>query len=324
MNLARVVSVGILAIGLASCQHFEAERETTQPNILLIIADDLGFTDLSSYGSEIRTPNIDALAARGLRFSQFHTAPQCAPTRAMLYSGNNNHVAGALPDHREAFLSDQITPFPKRLQMLGYRTLIVGKWHLGHDAHQAPNHAGFDQSFVLTHGATHQFSTLGLTPRGTRYREDGRVVDYPTGEYTTTLFTNRIIDWIGSAKQPNKPFLAVASYTAPHWPLQVPEADLDLYQGVYDAGYDVLRQQRLDGAIAAGVAQPQTLPTRDPSVAAWDSLSPMQQRIESRKMELLAAMIEVLDRNIGRLIVHIRTADQLDNNLIILLSENGA
>ena len=237
---------------LSACA--ETMEPDPRPNLVLIVADDLGYADLGVFGSDIRTPNIDALATEGMLFTQFHTAPVCAPTRAMLLSGNNNHVAGMgrqgvsgplqvyLPGY-ETHLSDRVAPMPRLLQEAGYHTYTAGKWHLGPGIEYGPQAAGFERSFNLTHGAGSHFSSVGFFEGGSVYRADGVEVEYPDGQYTTELFTDRLIEFIDSQRDDGRPFFAFAAYTSPHWPLEVPDDYLDLYRGQYDAGI-----RRLEGA----------------------------------------------------------------------------
>jgi arylsulfatase len=306
------------------------------PNILLIVADDLGYSDLGVFGSDIRTPNIDAIAANGMLFTDFHTSPSCQPTRAMLMSGNNNHVAGVGRQHRsplitmavdgfEGHLSDRVVPFPVLLQQAGYRTYMAGKWHLGDEPEQGPHASGFDRSFSLIHGAGAHFSGTGLFPGGSLYRMDGKEVEFPDGAYTTELFTDRLIEFIDADREAGRPFFAYAAYTAPHWPLQVPDDYLNLYAGQYDQGYDQLRAERLDSLKAAGIIPREAeLPPRNDAIAPWDSLSADAQRKESRKMELYAAMVENLDHHVGRLVQYLQANDLYENTLIVFMSDNGA
>lgn len=307
-----------------------------RPNILLLVADDLGYADLGVYGGDIETPNIDALATEGMLFTRFHTAPMCAPSRAMLLSGNNNHIAGMASQSRigirgnpipgyEASLSDRIVPFSRLLQDAGYNTYIVGKWHLGYETQQSPRAAGFSRSFTMLNGAGTHFDVLGWNARGSTYRQDGELVDYPVGRYSTDLYTERLIGFVNANKDDNKPFFAFAAYTSPHWPLQVPDEYLDLYSGRYDDGYDELREQRFDSLKEAGIIPLSSeLPPRDDSVTPWTELSAEQQRKESRKMELYAAMVDNLDDHIGRLIDYLKSNDLYDNTLIVFMSDNGA
>ena len=313
-----------------------ASNPSERPNILLIVADDLGYADLGAYGSDIRTPNIDSLAAAGMLFTQFHVSTSCAPSRAMLLSGNNNHVAGVgrqAPSRimrenirgYEGHLSDRIAAMPALLQQAGYRTYMAGKWHLGITTENSPKEAGFDRSFGLVGGGANHFSSTNWTARGARYWEDGVEVEYPEGAYSTELYTDRLIEFIDAERDGDRPFFAYAAYTSPHWPLQVPEDYLDLYRGRYDQGYDVLREQRFESLKEAGIIPPASVPAhRNEAVALWDDLDPEQQRREARKMELYAAMVENLDGHVGRLIEYLRANDLFDDTLIVFMSDNGA
>ena len=283
------------------------------PNILLIVADDLGYADLGSFGSDIRTPNLDALAAEGVIFTQFHTAPMCAPTRAMLLSGYENA------------LSDRIVPFPRLLQEAGYRTYTAGKWHLGNEEENSPTAAGFTRSFNLLHGGGSHFSDKGFFEGGSLYREDGVLTAWPEGAYSTELFTDRLLEFMEEGRGSGQPFFAFAAYTSPHWPLQVPDDDLDRYAGRYDRGYDWLREENLRRLKAAGIVAPDhPLPPRNPDVTPWEELSPEEQRYEARKMELYAAMVENLDFHVGRLLAWLDETGEADNTLVVFMSDNGA
>ena len=319
---------------LSACS--EAVEPDRRPNLVLIVADDLGYADLGVFGSDIRTPNIDALATEGMLFTQFHTAPVCAPTRAMLLSGNNNHVAGMgrqgasgplqvhLPGY-EAHLSDRVAPMPRLLQEAGYHTYTAGKWHLGPAIEYGPKAAGFERSFNLTHGVGSHFSSVGFFEGGSVYRADGVEVEYPDGQYTTELFTDRLIEFIDSQRGDGRPFFAFAAYTSPHWPLQVPDEYLDLYEGQYDAGYDVLREQRFESLKKAGIIpESSSLPPRNAAITPWDDLDAEEQRREIRKMELYASMVENLDYHVGRLIEYLKSSGLYDNTLIVFMSDNGA
>ncbi len=300
------------------------------------MADDLGYADLGIFGSEIQTPNIDSIATGGMLFTQFHTAPLCAPTRAMLLSGNNSHVAGMAKQHQigvlgtpvpgyENSLSNRIVPFTKLLQDGGYNTYMAGKWHLGLAPENSPLEAGFSRSFALLNGAASHFSDIGYSDVGSSYREDGELAEYPTGRYSTEYYTDRLIEYIDEGKADNKPFFAYAAYTSPHWPLQVPNEYLDLYSGHYDDGYDALRERRFESLKEAGIIPLEsTLPPRNETIRPWEDLSPEERRRESRKMELYAAMLDNLDDQIGRLIEYLKANDIYENTLIVFMSDNGA
>ena len=307
-----------------------------RPNILLIVADDLGYADLGAYGSDIETPNIDALAAEGILFTQFHTAPLCEPTRAMLLSGNNNHVAGVASQSREGVagvplagyensLSERIIPFPRLLQDVGYDTYTVGKWHLGLELENSPHAAGFSRSFNLLQGAGTHFDDRGFSDGGSLYRENEELVEYPVGRYSTEMYTDKLIEFIKQDSNNGNPFFAFAAYTSPHWPMQVPDEYLDLYAGHYEEGYDALRMSRFDSLKEAAIIPLDSeLPPRNDSITPWRDLNADQQKKESRKMELYAAMVDNLDDHVGRLIGFLKDSGLYENTLIIFMSDNGA
>lgn len=323
----------LVAVGAAA----HAQEPPSRPNILLLVADDLGYADLGVFGGTVRTPNIDALAARGLTLTQFHAAALCAPTRAMLLSGNNNHVAGLgrqgnLPGPvipglagYENRLSDRVAPLPRLLKDAGYNTYMVGKWHLGDTLEHSPAAAGFDRSFAMAFGAGNHFNDVGIRPAPSIYFEDRREVEWPEGAYSTELYTDKLIEFIDAGKDSGRPFFAFAAYTSPHWPLQVPEEDLDLYAGRYDMGYDRLREENFERLKQAGIiAARSRLPPRNPAITPWSELTREEQRIESRKMELYAAMLENLDRHVGRLLEHLRATGLYHDTLIVFMGDNGA
>lgn len=337
-KLAGAILLALITVGGCSKKSTEpmAVVEDDRPNILLIVADDLGYADLGVHGSSIRTPNIDALAATGRLFTQFHTAPMCAPTRAMLLSGNNNHVAGmarqstrslaghAVPGY-EASLSDRIAPLPRLMRDAGYHTYTVGKWHLGMTAETSPHSAGFTRSFSMLDGAGTHFDAVGFFEGGSTYWADDDFSEYPVGRYSTDLYTERLIEFIDSNKGDGRPFFAFAAYTSPHWPLQVPDEYLDIYAGQYDDGYDALRETNFEALKAAGIIpEESSLPPRNDWVTPWEELSDEDKRRESRKMELYASMVENLDDHVGRLLDHLKTEGIYDNTLIVFMSDNGA
>ena len=322
-----------LSLSLAAVAAAQDDR----PNILLIIADDLGYADLGVYGGDIRTPNIDALASEGVLFTQFHASPLCAVTRAMLYSGNNNTVAGLARQGSyagpvieglygyENRLSDRVGLLPRIMHDAGYRTYMAGKWHLGETLDASPYAAGFERSFAMKFGAGNHFDDTGIRPSGPKYFEDDTETGWPEGEYSTELYTNKLIGYLDEDKGSDRPFFMVAAYTSPHWPLQVPDEDLDLYAGRYDMGYDRLREQRFETLKGAGIIPADSdLPPRNASITPWDDLSAADQRRESRKMELYSAMVDNLDRHVGRLLDYLRDNDLYDNTLIVFMSDNGA
>ncbi|PCI53958.1 MAG: arylsulfatase [Alphaproteobacteria bacterium] len=311
---------------------------TQQPNILLIVADDLGLLDLGYMGSEIKTPNLDQLAQSGTILRNFYTAPTCSPTRSMLLSGTDHHIAG-LGDMAETssagtkkhpgyegYLNHQVTSLATRLQRNGYQTFMTGKWHLGYDQGQRPAHRGFDKSFALLNGAASHFAhgKMLIPGRPPQYLEDDRPISLPDNFYSTTSYTDKMLDYIDAATEQEKPFFAYLSYTAPHWPLQVPDNARDLYQGQYDGGYDRVRNHRISEAQKRGHLPQGVRPAPLPSDAApWDKVPPLLQKRSARQMEIYAAMVDVMDQQIGRVIAGLAKNGQLDNTVIIFMSDNG-
>ena len=332
----RAGQAGIAAVLLLLSCALASARPDERPNILLIVADDLGYADLGAYGSDIATPHLDALARQGVLFTQFQTAPMCAPTRAMLLSGNNNHVAGMANQQREGILgrpypgyenglSSRVAPLPRLLRDAGYDTYSVGKWPLGLTPEQSPTAAGFTRSWNMLDGAGTHYDGVGFENRPSTFWRDGDYTSYPDGEYATQWYTDRLIEFIEDGRGDGKPFFAYAAYTAPHWPLQVPAAERDRYAGRFDDGYDALRRRRFESLIDAGiVARGSPMPQRNPAITPWEELDEKQKRREARKMELYAAMVSNLDGHIGRLLAYLRDAGELDNTLVVFMSDNGA
>ena len=327
----------LLGFTIASNSITAQSNQNNKPNILLIVADDLGYTDPGCYGGDIKTPNIDQLAKQGLQFTNFHTSPLCAPTRAMLLSGNDNHVAGVgsmfpvtgtpregKPGY-EGHLTDRIATVAQLLKDGGYQTFMAGKWHVGFEDAYIPYAKGFEKSFVLLNGGGNHFNNNPIIENEPpQYRQDNQPVLFPEGRFSTDVYTEKMIGFIKD-RQPGKPFFAMLTYTAPHWPLQVPAEYLDKYRGRYDIGYDSLRVLRFNKQKAMGILPSNTkLPPRASQIKPWAELSPEEKKIESRKMELYAAMVEHLDDRIGQLLQYFKQWRLLDNTIIVFMSDNGA
>lgn len=319
-----------------SCKKVKAiENQDVRPNILLIVADDMGYADLGCFGSDISTPNIDALAAEGLRFTNFYSAPSCAPTRASLLTGADNHMAGLGSQFYkrreqwgyEGYLSDRVVTIPQVLTENNYQNYMVGKWHLGGKADQLPHQKGFQQSFVMHQGAGNHYNNMGFEGKDlpSKYSLNGKSMDWPENAYSTDLYTDYLIDFITKGQTNNKPFFAFAAYTSPHWPLQVDSSYWKKYEVHYKDGYEALRARRLETLKAEGiVAKDHPLPPLYPNITPWDSLSPEQQKVETRKMAIYAGMLENLDDNVGRLISTLKANGMYQNTVIIFMSDNGA
>jgi arylsulfatase len=311
----------------------------SRPNILIIVADDLGYTDLGAFGSEIATPNLDALAAGGLRLTNFHTAPTCAPTRAMLLSGTDNHLAGLgsqeglITDNQhgqpgyEMYLTDRVVTVATLLADAGYRTYMSGKWHLGTAPESWPAERGFGHSFALLQGGGSHFDQTPISPNNktATYVENGKPVQLPANFYSSDAYAQRLIDFLAADTKDPRPFFAYLAFTAPHWPLQAPDETIARYAGHYDEGYDILQERRLAKAKKVGVVAPDTVAgVRPPGLQKWSDLDPQQQRAETRRMEVYAAMIDRMDMNIGRVMAFLDRTGQRANTLIIFMSDNGA
>lgn len=346
----RRVATLSLAISLAACSPDPGSQNATstttpsadaRPNIVVILADDLGYSDLGFMGSEIRTPNIDALASSSTRFHQFYAAATCSPTRAMLLTGVDNHLAGLgnMAEHLaenqsgqpgyEGLLNGQVVTLPTLLRDAGYHTYMAGKWHLGGREGSRPHERGFENSFALMQGGASHFSDMrrivSVYPQ-TIYLENGeRVASLPNNFYSTEYFTDKTLAYIDANKVDDKPFFALLAPTAPHWPLQVKEKHLNLYAGVYDAGYDVIREARLSRMHELRVIHGDiTNVPRLGKVPAWKELSVEQQRHSARSMEVYAAMVERLDFHVGRVVRYLRDNGLYENTIIVFVSDNGA
>lgn len=247
----------------------------------------------------------------------------------MLLSGNNNHVAGmasqfsnplvtgSLPGY-EKHLSDRVGVLPRLLKASGYRTYMAGKWHLGSKWESSPESTsyeesvspaafGFDRSYNLSHGAGNHFDEVCMVEGGSHYYENGKRVTFPKGGYSTAVYTDKLISFLEADRDSAKPFFMFAAYTSPHWPLQVPEDEIGLYEGRYDSGYDELRETRIKSLKAAKIIPPSAqIPPRNPHVRPWSELPEDEKKVESKKMELYAAMVDNLDRHVGRLISYLK------------------
>lgn len=322
---------------LAGCASSPHTSDAQRPNILVIVADDLGYTDLGFLGSEIKTPNIDALARSGMLLTNFLVAPACSPTRAMLLTGRDAHdvgygtMAGEHDDVQrgapgyEGYLNDRFDTVATRLAGQGYLTCMAGKWHLGMRPVQGPSSRGFERSFALLPGGASHFGDayrLAYHPDPAPYREDGNPVSVPDDFYSSDFYTDKLITYAREAKSSGRPFFAYASYTAPHWPLHAPDAWIDRYVGVYDDGWDALRERRFNAARRHGIARGPK-PRRNWFVTPWEQMNPVERRREARNMEVYAAMVENLDHNIGRLLDALRASGQLENTLVLFFSDNG-
>jgi arylsulfatase len=307
---------------------------------LLIVADDLGWSDLGAFGGEIDTPHLDRLALRGVRLTNFHTAPVCAPTRAMLLTGADHHEVGLgvmgetiTPRHagkpgHEGHLNDRAALIAARMRDAGYRTLMAGKWHLGKQPEHSPLAHGFERSFALlggehNHYGADQTEATGGTHGPSKYRLDGELARYPEGAYSSEYFADRLIEFLDGGASDPRPFFAYLAFTAPHSPLQAPPALIEKYRGQYDAGPDALRESRLARmrSLELPIAHARPAPLRGGK--PWSEMAADERSPESRRMEVYAAMVEAMDIAVGRVIAAIERMRKLDDTVVIFLSDNG-
>ncbi len=315
--------------------------QDSRPNILLIMADDLGYTDIGAFGAEIDTPNIDMLAKSGIRFTNFHTSVSCSPTRSMMLTGTDNHIAGVgnmaelITDNQrgkpgyEGYLSRRVVTLAEVLRQGGYNTYMAGKWHLGHEPDQVPNVRGFDRSFtMLDGGASHWDDMAGIQVNGQRiaeyYLDNKRLDKLPANFYSSRSYSDFLIDAIREGRASRKPFLAYLAPTAAHDPVHAPEPWLSKYRGRYYGGYEVLKTERIARAKKLGIVNNDApAPKLNAKTIAWESLSAKEKAIKARTMEVYAGMIDAMDYNIGRVLSFLKDIGEYENTVIIFTSDNG-
>ncbi|QEG41722.1 arylsulfatase [Roseimaritima ulvae] len=326
----RLAFIGFACIFGASCCP-AGER----PNIIVIMVDDMGFSDIGCYGSEIPTPHLDALADRGVKFSQFYNTGRCCPTRASLLTGLYSHQAGVgwmtTNQHAPGYLgrlNDECVTIAEVLKPAGYFTAMTGKWHVGFKQGVTPWGRGFDRSLNLPAGGLH-FSNQTGSKGGTKLFLNGQQVarDDPRFDppwYGSDLWTERGIEFIDEALAKDQPFFWYLAHVAPHFPCMAPEATVAKYRGKYMAGWDQLREQRYQRQIDAGLIDKSwTLEPRPEQIPAWDSLPFEEQKRYDHMMAIYAAMIDEVDKNIGKLVAALEQRGQLDDTLILFLADNG-
>ena len=310
------------------------------PNVVVILLDDLGFSDVGCFGAEVRTPAIDRLAANGLRFSNYTTVPMCTPARAALLTGRNPHAVGCgwltfndpgYPGYRAGEISRDAPTLAELLRSAGYSTYAVGKWHNTAEHHVTPSAdrsswplaRGFDRFYGFVGGETHYFAPAQLV-------EDNAFLDhdvYRDGYYASDDWTDRAIAWLKAhaATSPDKPFLLYLAHNAPHAPLHAKRDDLARYAGAYDAGWDRIRAARLSRQVEAGLFDaPPRLPPRSSGVPSWEDVDTDRRKLFARYMELYAAVVDNTDQNVGRLVDTLAMLGKLDDTLIVVTSDNGA
>ncbi|KAI0015739.1 AtsA protein [Xylariomycetidae sp. FL0641] len=339
-----------------------ATKDSEKPNILVIVADDLGFTDPGCFGGEIKTPNIDKLASEGVRFSDFQASPACSPSRSMLMTGTSAHLAGlgtipefhqgkyTIPEYKDqpaylGHLSHKVVTMPELLRDSGYYTVMSGKWHLGSTKEHSPKARGFERSFtMLLGGGNHHGWEPRLEPEDEKYKpmirggtqgmymeEYDWVEKLPKDYYSSDYFTDRLLEYLKAQPEDDeRPFFAYLPFQAPHFPLQVSKEYIERYRGRYDAGPEAIREERIEKLKDLGFiprdAKPanfQSYPKRKAN-RPWTERDPVGRERSARKMEIFAGMVENMDWNIGRVLDHLSATGQLDNTAVFFLSDNGA
>jgi arylsulfatase len=349
----KALAVFLSLIVLSSCAGGRKNNKTVskdeRPNIVLILADDLGYSDIGCYGGEVQTPNLDYLAANGLRFRRFYNTSRCCPTRASLLTGLYNQQAGigemttarSEPGYR-GYITENTVTLAEVLKDAGYHTAMSGKWHVSNTVEQPSPEA---QQKWLNHQASHPyFSPVEQYPvnRGFEryYGNIFGVVDYfdpfslvngttpvgkvPEGYYHTDAINDTAVSYIRTLSKEEKPFFLYVAQTAPHWPLQALPEDIKKYEHTYEAGWDAIREARYKKMVAQGLINPATTPLspRINKALSWEQ-NP-DKEWDARAMAVHAAMIDRMDQGIGRIIQALREAGKLDNTIIVFLSDNGA
>jgi len=326
-----ISAVVVLVAQVICTEPVVAATASARPNIVIIMADDMGYSDLGCYGGEIETPNLNTLAKNGLRFTQFYNTARCCPTRAALLTGIYQHQAGighmvgnyGLPSY-QGYLNDQCVTIAEALKPAGYRTLTTGKWHVGSSKGHWPLDRGFDRYFGTPSGGGVYFKgTLKVRSNVFFVRDDERV-EFPDDGYVTDLFTDYAIEFVNEAARGDQPFFLYLAHIAPHWPLQARPEDIAKYKGRYDIGWDEVRKRRYARQVEMGIVDSQwELSPRHPQAKPWEETPEAKQNDLAHRMEIYAAQIDSIDQNVGRLVEKLEALGVLDNTVIFFLSDNG-
>lgn len=343
-NHKLIIGSGMMLTGM-SVGHTATEPNTiyntdTQkpPNVLVIMADDLGFSDISPYGGEIQTPNLQMLAENGVSFTDFSVTPYSAPSRAAFLTGSDPHEVGvgnlfeiSSPEQKAdpsyvGHLNDKALTIAQRLQQAGYFTVMSGKWHLGTEPKQAPTNWGFDKFFGLLKGEANHFKRPNYPegPYGPElYRLNGEMTDIPDNFYSSTTYADYLIESLDKRPK-NKPFFAYLQFTAPHSPLQAPHEDIEKYSDYYLNGPRALAEQRFESAKKLNLIPTSAKQPVIKGYPEWDSFSEDDRQKEVKRMQIYAAMVDNMDANIGRIVDNLKVKGELDNTYIFFFSDNGA
>jgi arylsulfatase A-like enzyme len=321
----------------ASPEKNATATSPVRPNILVILADDMGFSDASPYGGEIYTPSLASLAYQGAMFTNFHVAPTCTPTRAMLMTGRDSHDVGVgnmkelLSDNQygkpgyEGVLNSQAVTIATMLQAAGYHTYMAGKWHLGQTKEQLPASRGFEDSVLLAEGGADNWEKRPYTPtyKAVHYYEGLREIDLPPDFYSSKFYTDKLISYIDRNVTDGKPFFGYLAFQAVHQPHQAPAEFTERYAWAYRAGWSAIKDTRYQRQVELGLMPAGLELLSMPGVPDWSSLSPDQQQMNAKRMAVYAGMLEYMDMSIGRLMAYLKDKDLLDNTVVVFMSDNG-
>ena len=321
----------------AICVCLSAQAGAAQPNVVVLLVDDAGFMDFGAYGGEANTPHITRLAQEGVRFSNYHTSPLCAPSRAMLLTGLDNHKTGVatIPEVVTKEQKDSpayalrllpgVETIADHLKGAGYQTYMTGKWHLGRGDGDLPNHHGFDRSFVLDASGADNWEQKSFMPfyDEAPWFEDGEPARLPDDFYSSKFLVDKMIDYLKSG-QSQDPFFAYIAFQAIHIPVQAPREFVDRYEGVYKDGWHALLERRFQKAKELGLVPAEaSAPRMHPKLRQWESLTPAERDHYEGNMMVNAGMLDAMDHHIGRLIQYLESSGQLENTIIVVTSDNG-
>lgn len=315
-------------------QSAAAER----PNIVFLLADDLGYSDIAPYGSEVNTPTLSQLANQGIKFTNYHTAANCAPARAMLLTGVSSHLAGVpnIPemlspaqqrqDNYQGVLGSDVVTIATLLEDAGYHTYLAGKWHLGSTPEKRPSRRGFERTVALMDSGADNWEHKPYLPiyDDANWFADGERFELPEDFYSSEFLIDKTIEFIDSNLDDGKPFFAYVPFQAVHIPVQAPQQYIDRYMGRYDKGWHQLREERTARAIELGILSEAVTLAEMSTTAEWADLSPEVQRYEAKRMAVYAGMIEAMDAHIGRLLAFLERRGELEQTIFVFTSDNGA
>ena len=333
------LNIFLLICQVIATQHLLLADSTFQrPNIVFILTDDVALMDFGVYGGEAATPNIDKLANKGTIFTNYHTSPMCAPSRAMLLTGYDSHLTGVpnlplfLPPEYvskpgyEGILNNKVKTVATRLKEHGYRTYMTGKWHLGHTQQTLPSKRGFDRTFILDASGADNYEHKAYLPTQSKppWYEDGQPIDLPDDFYSSRTLVDKMIGFQEEAPESDAPFFSYLAFQAVHIPVQAPKEFIQKYEGVYDAGWQAIREKRFQKAKELGLIKPDAaLGEMLPILAKWEDLTEEGKQLKSKSMAVNAAMLEAMDFHIGRYIDYLKQKGKLDNTVFVITSDNG-